>query len=386
MNVFFISALVSPEVLTKVSKQDKTFNGYAVQKFNRLIVEGFSGTDNKVIALSTFSHFKRDMVKNVKETNDDTIYKYIQTSKNALLRFVQLFFCCFFQVLRFGFTKRNEKIVVCDVLNVSACIGALVASKLVGLRCVGVMTDMPGLMVHDNPQLKIAIASKVNKSYLSKFTHYVFLTEQMNEVVNTKHKPYIVMEGLVDRNIEVLKSDKRTKAVLYAGGLKERYGIKMLVEGFMKANVEGWELWLYGSGPFVPFLQEYEKEYPNIHYYGIKPNEEIVEAEQRASVLVNPRPTHEEFAKYSFPSKNMEYMVSGTPVLTTRLPGMPSEYYSYVYMFDEESDEGYARKLKEVLSKTEQELKEKGEVAQKWVLANKNNVKQAHRIIELVNR
>ena len=55
-------------------------------------------------------------------------------------------------------------------------------------------------------------------------------------------------------------------------------------------------------------------------------------------------------AKYSFPSKNMEYMVSGTPVLTTRLPGMPMEYYPYVYFIEEESADGIAAaKEKEIM-------------------------------------
>ena len=48
----------------------------------------------------------------------------------------------------------------------------------------------------------------------------------------------------------------------------------------------------------------------------------------------------------------MEYMASGTPVLTTRLPGMPAEYYPYVEFIDEETPEGIARALKRVLSRS----------------------------------
>ena len=75
-----------------------------------------------------------------------------------------------------------------------------------------------------------------------------------------------------------------------------------------------------------------------------------------ATLLINPRFSNEEYTKYSFPSKNMEYMASGTPILTTKLPGMPKEYYEYIYLFEEESIEGMKNKMSmkaiEKISKT----------------------------------
>ena len=54
---------------------------------------------------------------------------------------------------------------------------------------------------------------------------------------------------------------------------------------------------------------------------------------------MNPRFTGAEYTLYSFPSKNIEYMVSGTPVITTRLAGIPDDYYPYVFVFEEEINE-----------------------------------------------
>ena len=121
-------------------------------------------------------------------------------------------------------------------------------------------------------------------------------------------------------------------------------------------------------------------------YMGVVPNPEVVEAELDASLLVNPRPTHEEFTKYSFPSKNIEYMASGTPLLTTKLPGMPKEYYPYVFLIEEETTEGYSKALSEALSKTDEDLFEWGAKAKGFVLDNKNSCEQARRVIELIKR
>lgn len=150
---------------------------------------------------------------------------------------------------------------------------------------------------------------------------------------------------------------------------------------------ENIRLKLFGSGPFVDELKErYCKEDKRVMYMGVAPNKEVVEAELAASLLVNPRPTHEEFTKYSFPSKNIEYMASGTPLLTTKLPGMPKEYYPYVFLIENETTEGYSQALAEALTKTDEELFEYGARAKSFVLDKKNSCEQARRVIELIKR
>ena len=105
-----------------------------------------------------------------------------------------------------------------------------------------------------------------------------------------------------------------------------------------------------------------------------------MQEERKATLLINPRPTNEEYTKYSFPSKTLEYMASGTPVLMTRLPGMPKDYEEYVYLFDEETVEGFANTLGEVLQ-SKSELQEKGKRAREFILTTRNNRGQALRII-----
>ena len=372
-------------------KAEPKFSGYAVQKFNRLIVEGLANNGACVKVLSSFFMSKRLFWHHKKETVNSITYKYIPSINIALVRHALLMCYCFLHTLAWGIVDRKNKALVCDVLNVSACLGAVAAAKLIHLRSVGIVTDMPGMMVGTSKRLfhgeRDSLNTRINKVFLGKFTHYVFLTKQMNEVLNINHRPYIVMEGLVDSNEKMPNiSNKETKRiVLYAGGLHERYGLKMLVEGFMQLDFEDVELWLYGGGPFAENLPDYIKQDSRVVYKGIRPNSEVLDSEFKATLLVNPRPSHEKFTQYSFPSKNMEYMLSGTPVLTTILPGMPQEYYPYVYLFDEgESTEGYSKVLNRVLSLPTDELKLKGVEARDWVLKHKNNKNQANRIIQLI--
>lgn len=388
MHILYISALASQAAIEDARCRDKTFRGYAIQKFSRLLAEGLAENHCVVTALSTFylprvGHGYRRKT----EQSGGVTYKYVSSPNFRPLRYAWLIIVCFFYVLFFGLKHSKDKVIICDALNVSACLGALAAAWCTGLRCVGLVTDMPGLIVGNNTgNEKVSFAARVNKRYLSHFSHYVFMTELANEVINVFKRPYIIMEGLVDGRMEVSRKEvcDGKRVVMYAGGLMERYGLRMLVDGFIKADVENSELWLFGSGSFSHELCDYERKDPRIRYFGIRPNQEVVEAELKATLLVNPRPTHEEFTKYSFPSKNLEYMVSGTAVLTTRLPGMPKEYYPFVYLFDAENSDAYSTVLRHILNLPIEELNSKGKKAREWVLENKNHIKQSRRVVSLL--
>ena len=103
-------------------------------------------------------------------------------------------------------------------------------------------------------------------------------------------------------------------------------------------------------------------------------------------VLIDGQKVSEEYTKYSFPSKNMEYMVSGTPVLTTKLSGMPKDYYQYVYFIENETVAGIQDVLNNLMNLPENELIQKGIEARNFILNNKNNVIQTKKIIKTIEK
>ena len=206
----------------------------------------------------------------------------------------------------------------------------------------------------------------------------------MNDVYNPLKKPYMIMEGSVDSGFKPIQNNKikTPRIIMYAGSIEAEYGFNELVLAFMSLNLDDLELHIYGNGKFVESLINYQKIDQRIKYLGIASNEKIVEAEQQATLLVNPRLSHQEFTKYSFPSKTSEYMLSGTPLLTTKLPGIPEEYFDYIYTFDDETIEGFAQSLHKVLSLSQIELETKGKDAQRFILKNKNNIIQTKKMID----
>ncbi|AIZ42297.1 glycosyltransferase [Cellulophaga baltica] len=398
--ILYVSSLCSEKVLNYLFESSKSKPEQAVQKFHRLLTTGFALHKDKcsVEVLSSLPIVPSNHDKKIwnlrKEELDNITFNYIPMINIKFFKNIGIFFYTFFKIIFWSLTNRNEdKVIICDVLNVSIASASLFASKISSLKIITIVTDLPGLMVTNvkkkNSILK-NIYTKIAIYVLHKFDGYILLTIQMNEIVNPYNKPYMIMEGLVDLNMKGalnnLENKNEIKTVIYAGGLYEKYGVGNLINAFRKISNPNIKLYLYGSGEMVPEMQSITKSDFRIVYKGMVPNKEVVNEQLKATLLINPRPSTEEFTKYSFPSKNMEYMVSGTPMITTKLKGMPDEYLEYVYVFEDESEEGMHRTLVQILSKDKDELHNYGLKAKHFVLSKKNNLIQAERILNFTEK
>jgi len=79
-------------------------------------------------------------------------------------------------------------------------------------------------------------------------------------------------------------------------------------------------------------------------------------------------------------------MATGVPVMTAVLPGMPKEYHPYVFLFEDETEEGICHRLNEILLMPIDKVRERGLLGKDFVIKNKNNIRQAERVIELINQ
>lgn len=355
----------------------------AAQKYNSLMARGFAANGAEVYALTpppvSRVTSERRFVRLKNETADGIAYRYLPILDLPLIRHAVIWLSSFLTAMKL---LNKHSAVVCDALVVTAASGARTAARLRHRPCIAIVTDVPEILGGGS------FVSKLNMRALTRYDGYVLLTEAMNARVNPKGRPYIVAEGLVDReeqhreNRIAEKFDGRT--CLYAGMLHEKYGILRLAEAFCGIEDETARLIIYGTGDAADRLREMAKKDRRIDCRGVADNETVVDAERRAHLLINPRPTDEEFTRYSFPSKNLEYMASGTPVLTTRLPGMPASYDPYVYCFAGESAEEMRTTLASVLALPIETLCEKGAAAKRFVLENKANTAVAGRVGEFI--
>lgn len=389
VKIIIVSNLCSDKVFEKIFHDSKLRLGYSIQKYLSLLTEGFS---KQVFSISSFSTLsisnkttERTIINYENDCDHGVNFYYCPTINIFILKNLFDFLFIFFKIL---FIKKTGNLyIICDALNTSSSSAALFASKLRRIKIIGLLTDMPQFNGF-NDSLKRKIAGFFSFKMLKNYSAYIFLTNQMNKKINLNNKPFIIIEGMADFNLfkieNKIENKFKEKVIIYAGGLHEKYGIKMLIDAFMQITNKDIRLYLFGEGPLIEYINAKTKVDNRICFFGTILNEEIVSTLQKATLSINPRFTGKEYTKYSFPGKNIEYMASGTPFACTLLPGIPSEYFPFMYLIKDESTEGLKNVIEQIITMDKLDLHSFGNASKHFILENKSNVVQSKKIIDFM--
>jgi len=174
--------------------------------------------------------------------------------------------------------------------------------------------------------------------------------------------------------------------ILFTGTLDHVNGVAFMLEGFTRTTNPNYRLRIYGRGPLEHLVTEAASRDPRIEYRGHRPNAEVLEEQRNATVLLNARPSGHPITRYTFPSKLIEYMMSGRPVITTRLPGISPDYFPHLYILEKETPEALAALIDSVCSEPADQRDALGLRAREFVLTHKSWRAQGQRVAELIAR
>lgn len=292
--------------------------------------------------------------------------------------------------------NRNEdKLVVLVYSTQSDTLKAITSIKkeFRNLIICPIVTDLVDELL--NPiykrSLRFRISSKreiksVKKLYplMDKF---ILLSKSMEEKIPEAKGKSIVIEGIALNPSLHFQSKKETetRSVLYTGSLAVHTSITDLVDAFMLTNNNKYRLIICGTGSGAEYIVQASRKDPRIIFKGFVSRDEAVKLQQEATVVINPRKPTISLTRYSFPSKTMEYMSSGTPMIGYRLKGIPEEYYNYYYTVDGLSNEDMAQCICTVLDKSQEELNEKAKAAMNFIANNKTATIQVKKIISFLS-
>lgn len=285
--------------------------------------------------------------------------------------------------------SKGERIVILThCIYLQSAIPAFWARKKFCARVYTIVPDLPehstsvALNGHRILKWMFSLYISITRKLSRMFDGYVCFTEHQMKYLN-QDKPHIVMEGFIDTALidRIALTESHPNRIVYAGGLMYRYGIRELVDGFIKAAIPDAELYIYGQGEADEYV--IGKEEHNVFYGGCVSREEAIRAEKSCFLLVNPRPTGDEYTKCSFPSKLMEYMATGIPVLTSKLGCIPKDYDDKLLYFIDISADSIASTLKSCFARRDQ-IREKGKLAKAFIRSKKNVQHQAQSIIRFI--
>lgn len=266
---------------------------------------------------------------------------------------------------------------------------ALIKLKKDGLKVVSLLADLP-------------IDDKYDRKGIQKYLYKYFFECSKKNIKNCDNlivlnkwaikeylseANYIVVEGGADlTEYENLEENciVRKKCILYSGALTEYSGIRELVLAMGHVKDKEVFLEIYGDGPLKEWVKEYEKEHRNVCYKGKVSNKEMIKKQKGAWLLVNPRPVGDAIARVTFPSKIFEYLLSGRPILCTKLTGLTEDYLHYMFVANDNSVSELSMWIDKIANMSEETLSRKGRAALEFVVQNKTWEKQVARIYQFL--
>lgn len=239
-----------------------------------------------------------------------------------------------------------------------------------------------GLLYDVAKKYDIAAMTKLMKQVDS----FVVLTEQMKERLPVGNKPCQVTEGIVSQIPQPLPTaEDGEKYVVYTGKLDAAFGVKDLVDAIGFMEDPDLRLVLCGKGDSYDYAVQASRKDSRIQPMGQVSPETAAQWQRKAAVLINPRGNVGEYTKYSFPSKNVEYLLSGKPVVAYQLHGMPRCYRDFLYLIDEDRPAAEAIKaaLEQAISDDPSRKEEKYRSFIQYAAENLRAQRIAERIMEL---
>lgn len=261
-----------------------------------------------------------------------------------------------------------------------------------GIKIFAYIPDLPGKLCVDYQRNRslVKLYRDLQSSQLLKRVNMldgaILITKYMAEPLNLVI-PYIIIEGMVKTTLDNSKarafSDGTTK-ILYAGELSENVGVKNLLDAFMMTNNKRIELHICGHGDMESSIDAATKLDERIKFHGFLPMTEMEKLEQSIDIYINPRQNNNLFVKYSFPSKNLEYLKTGKPFIGYKLYGVTDDYDEYIYYPSDDTVESLRDKIVEVVNETVANKLHDYEKQKEFIYKNKSVNSRGKEIIQFI--
>lgn len=394
MNILFIAQYYPEQLLPTFLKQTKVGLDFAAHNLHRALLQGFreNGQDIEVLNaphLGSFPpYYKFPFVPSYKSEKEH-IYSFSYLNLSYVKRW-DIKRQMHREMQRWCERTEGEKMIFFYNFTALTVLPEL-KRKFKDVKACLLVTDLPEYMAADNSlltRLNRGISSTFasdDKSYFNYVDGYVLLAPAMRERLPMNGKPWIQVEGIYNpEDDKALVEKTAEKVILYTGNLGRRYGLPELLEAFHRIENDDYRLWICGTGDGLDDVKKYEAMDSRVSYLGTYPRVEVIKLQKKSTLLINPRHSADAYTIYSFPSKTMEYMASGTPTLMSRLKSIPQEYDEHLYYFEDESIDGFSRRIVEICEKSSDELQNFGVRASQFIMKYKTPQPQVEKILSFM--
>ena len=397
MDVLLLCGYFEPKYQEEITRKTKTWVENAANTFQQRLIAGlreqeinlkvvsapFIGPWPRAYTDKTFKGFEAgESAENVQYVHFNNIWGYRNISRTAVLK------RCVKDFIKNSKAKKKAIIVYCPHTPfLEAAVYGKELDNSVHIHMV--VPDLPQYMnlskkAHPIYDFFKKIDIQKMEKLIAQVDSFMLLTKYMADKLHVGNRPYIVVEGITDTKNIPPKKKERGKKIAYAGKLVEAFGAKRLVEAFEMIDDSETSLHICGGGELKPYVEEMCQKDSRIHYYGVVPAEEANEILQNADVLVNPRQNDDEYTKYSFPSKNIEYLMTGNAVVAYMLDGIPEVYKEFFVVPSSCATCSLSEAIYFALNESEQEKERKRQKVWRYLAETKEKTSVARRVVSLL--
>lgn len=398
MNICLVGSLVSYDVFDEIVRKSKAKPSNAPENFQMMLAKGLAQNHVDVTALSfpTMASFPNGAVfinhTYSEKIMDEVVAKHQFMINVQGLKQLTIFASTFFSVRHWIKENKDPQPIVMLYSDYPPyATAARLACKGKKVKTVLVMTDLPTYKMSNHKMSLYTyfmnrMDTRREKNY-RKFDGYVVLTKHMISAMQIEDKPVVVVEGFSDPEVyNGIKAQKEPrKTIMYAGALSQVHSIKKLIDAFLLTTIDA-DLWIFGDGDQREYVEEASQKDDRIQYMGKVDRAKLLQAQKNCHLLVSVKSTEDEHTLYAFPSKILEYLTSGTAVLSTKVGGIPDSYFDYMYTIEDESIDGIAAAIERCLNFSENELILKGKQGYQFASEHKNTKIQGKRIVEFLQK
>lgn len=360
MKILILGGAFPPSRYDEILSKSKMDVQFAANNFQRLLfssLKNIMSDDVRMLSapfVNAYPKGYKDMI--VPSWGDDNGESYVGFVNIWGYRNISRFHTLKKALSKFIDEEDKEKYIIVYSSHVPLIRAANYAKKKDHtIKTVLILPDLPQFMMLRNDASIIyqyfkSLDNRIFYKNVHNINAFIYFAEKMNDMVNNKNKPFIVVEGIADYkgDYSIKKNKEMPIRLAYTGTLHERYGIKKLIEAYALLPENTFCLDICGSGDSQKYVEDAAQKMQGITYYGQCSSNFSLDIQKRADILVNPRCNNEEYTKYSFPSKNLEYLSTGKPVICYKLDGIPSEYDQFFNYPNNNTIEALAEKIIEV--------------------------------------
>lgn len=361
-SILYLGFAIPKEIQDEVNESD-SLPHFATNKFSWSLVKALNFSFKEIYIISSaeirnYPAAKRIFFRTQKFQSSNYKGLFIGFINIILLKHISRLVILFFKIGRI-IKKKQIKHIIVHGTHTPFMLVALWSKWVYNTQIAILLTDQHGAEVPSDGFLGRVFRNadtKIMLSMLKRMDSFICLSELFVSKYNLS--PSLVIPGILNSefssygNIDIINtfSDNKKETIVFAGGINKQNGIDILLASIKLIPSLDIDFIILGNGDLVQKVIEEASNDPRIKFYGVKHGKELYQYLLTASLLINPRPVHEEYSRTSFPSKLIEYMSTGVPILTTKLESIPNEIKDCFFYIERPDAQSIASSIYHIIS------------------------------------